>query len=477
MITRNNLLSLFLFLGLTTFAYATNIKILTENYPPYNMQTNNKLSGISVDILKEILKELKSKQTIDDVKMTTWSRAYSYVQKKQNHMLFSTTRTKQREDLFKWVGPIATTTIALIAKKDRNIKINSTDELNNYKIGTILKDIGEQLLQKNGVKAENIYSVSSKDAIKISFKKLEKNRIDLFSYDFNVAKYSAKLEGFDTSKYEIVYILQKGELYYAFNKNTSDDIILKWQKALDKIKKDSRYKHIVTKYLENNKEIKIKLLTEEMSPWQMKIGNKLVGSSVEIIQEIQKRLGNKEKIIMLPWNRGYNMTLKKKGYALFSTTRTQQREKLFKWVGPLFAIENSMFKHIDDKTIYKTLEDAKKAKSIIVVNNDVQEQYLTKMGFKNLKIRFNKSAPSNIQYLLKKKAQLIPLTSSTGNYLMNQEGLKDKIILTQIPPFNKNDLYIAFHIDTPDFIIDKWQKALDGIKRDGTYQKIIDAYK
>jgi len=48
-------------------------------------------------------------------------------------MVFSTTRTESRENLFKWVGPIATATVGVIAKKDNYIKINSIDDLNKYK--------------------------------------------------------------------------------------------------------------------------------------------------------------------------------------------------------------------------------------------------------------------------------------------------------------------------------------------------------
>jgi len=39
------------------------------------------------------------------------------------------------------------------------------------------------------------------------------------------------------------------------------------------------------------------------------------------------------------------------------------------------------------------------------------------------------------------------------------------------------DLYIAFNKNTPDTIIEKWQKALDDIKKDGTYQKILNKYR
>ena len=472
------ILFLWSFIIYSSFLMANeNIVMMTENYPPYNMEYNGKLSGISVDIVAEILKEINSNQTINDIKMTTWSRAYSYAQKENNHMVFSTTLTTQRKKLFKWVGPIAPTTIAIFAKKSRKIKINSIEDLNKYKIGTVLKDIGEQLLQKNGVNSHNIYSVSSKNAIKISFNKLRRDRIDLFAYAYEVAQYGAMINGFDTSKYEVVYILKKGELFFAFNKQTDDKIIKKWQKAIDKIKKDRRYKKVITKYLGSKKEQKIKLLTEEMSPWQIKDGNKLTGSSVEIIREIQKRVNNKNKITIFPWNRGYNVTLKNNGYALFSTVRTKQREKLFKWVGPLLQYGNSIYKHIDNKKVYKTLDDAKKAKSIVVTNNDVQEQYLSKHGFKNLQIRFGKSAFSNIEYILSKKAELMPIATAVGDYNIKRLGLKDKIVKTKIKPYLSKGLFIAFNINTPDYIINKWQKALDDIKDDGIYTKIMNKYK
>jgi hypothetical protein len=60
---------------------------MTENYPPHNMlDDNNKLIGIATDILEIILKNTKSKLTINDVKVLPWSRAYKVVQKKPNSL-------------------------------------------------------------------------------------------------------------------------------------------------------------------------------------------------------------------------------------------------------------------------------------------------------------------------------------------------------------------------------------------------------
>jgi polar amino acid transport system substrate-binding protein len=224
---------------------ATKIKIFTENYPPYNMEVNGKLKGLSVDILNAMLNQMKKK---GDIKLKPWATGYKIVLKKKNTMLFSTTRTKQREKLFKWVGPIASTNIGIIAPKSKHLKIKKITDLNNYKIGAVINDIGEQLLLENGVNKKNIESVGGKNPIVLNFQKMGKGRIDAFSYETNVAMYGAKSYQIDQKDFEVVYILKKGQLYYAFNTKTDDSIIKAYQKALNKIKTNGIYNKILKKY-------------------------------------------------------------------------------------------------------------------------------------------------------------------------------------------------------------------------------------
>ena len=241
------LLTIFLFIGITTFSNATEIKMMTENYPPYNMEVDGKLEGISVEILDAMLKDMGSSKNRYDIELLSWSKAYTKAQNEKNNMVFSTTRTKARENLFKWVGPIAKTTVGILALKNKRIKINNLSELSNYKIGAIKKDIGELLLLENKVAKNSIDSVDGVNSLATSFYKLERGKIDLFACDVDVGKYSSDLNGFDSSDYEVVYTLQNSELYFAFNRLTSDEIIKKWQKSLDNIKANGTYQKIINK--------------------------------------------------------------------------------------------------------------------------------------------------------------------------------------------------------------------------------------
>jgi ABC-type amino acid transport substrate-binding protein len=61
-----------------------------------------------------------------------WVRGYKYLETRKNAALFSTTRSKKREKLFKWVGPLAEKKIGFFAKKDRKIKLKTVQDAKGY---------------------------------------------------------------------------------------------------------------------------------------------------------------------------------------------------------------------------------------------------------------------------------------------------------------------------------------------------------
>ncbi len=229
--------------------FADTFSIITEIYPPYNFLEKEKLQGISVDLMVLMLGKVNSKQTREDIKLWPWARGYRDVLEKRNTCLFSTTRTKKREDLFKWVGPISPTTISIFAKKKRNIKINKIDDLRKYKIGVVIDDIGEQLLVTAGIALNNLERMGGVHVIRSSLKKLNRERIDLFSYEENAVKWVMKTKDFNPEDYEIVYTLKRGEVYYVFHKETPDSYILKLQTALDELKSGGEYDNVLRQYL------------------------------------------------------------------------------------------------------------------------------------------------------------------------------------------------------------------------------------
>jgi len=223
-----------------------DIVFMTEQYPPYNHEEDNKLQGIAVDTLALMLQRAGSKQTREDIEMLPWARGYKRVQLEPNTCLFSTTRTEEREDLFKWVGPIGPITVGLIARKERGIKIDSAEDMKKYKIGTIRDDVAELYLVNAGISVDNMDRVA--ETI-LNIKKLNRGRIDLWAYGESGAMWELKANGFSPADYESVHVLHSQELYFAFHKDTSDSAIAKLQAALDSIKADGEYDKILDRYL------------------------------------------------------------------------------------------------------------------------------------------------------------------------------------------------------------------------------------
>ncbi|MGB0206046.1 MAG: substrate-binding periplasmic protein [Neptuniibacter sp.] len=222
----------------------------SENYPPFNYQENSVNKGIAIDLLELIFEELGAPYDKQDILFTPWPRALAITKSTPGSVLFSTFRTSAREDYFKWVGPIASTHNALIGHMSVLFPVHKAVDLEGFRIGVIKADIAAVQLQQLNIPNTNLTSLPYPE---MAAKMLEKGRIDLWAYDFNVANAIQKQLGIPTEQYEVAYYLGKpGQLYYAFNPETDDQIVSNFQKALDRVKtkQDEEGNNLYQKLLE-----------------------------------------------------------------------------------------------------------------------------------------------------------------------------------------------------------------------------------
>ncbi len=129
------------------------------------------------------------------------------------------------------------------------MKIDSVDDIRRYRVGVVIDDVGEQLLFKMGFRAAQLDRVSGSNVTRLSINKLNRGRIDVWSYEQNVAMWEIRKMGFDPNDYEVVYVLDEGQIFYAFHKDTPGALIARIQKALDALKREGRYREILDRYL------------------------------------------------------------------------------------------------------------------------------------------------------------------------------------------------------------------------------------
>lgn len=225
-------------------SFAQKITVVTEEYPPYNfLDSNKKVSGMSTDVVEEVLKRAKLDYHLN---IYPWARAYKMAQDTPNVLIYSIGRSEKRETLFKWVDVIAPYDVYLYRLKSRpEIRVSKLEDLKNFKVGAVRDDIRAQYLEKLGIKLD----LTNADSF--NSKKLAVNRIDMFPIDEAALIALYKREGADPNTLVKVFKLEdlSSGLYMAFSQQTADEVVNKCRVALAEIKKDGTLERIRLKYL------------------------------------------------------------------------------------------------------------------------------------------------------------------------------------------------------------------------------------
>jgi len=225
-------------------AHDNALTIYTEQHPPLSFTAENgELTGFAVEVVQAIQKRIDSH---DKIEFIPWARGYQYAlaPSKKDIILFATAFTEERRELFKWVGPIAQFSWVFYARADSLIEINSLEDARQVKgIGTYRGDVREQFLLTNGFK--NIQSTTNNGQ---NLQKLLLKRVTLWATSYNEAINFSKLEKTDYQWIKPVYTVESTGLYMAFNKNTADEIVDRWQLGYQAIKQDGTLARLAEKW-------------------------------------------------------------------------------------------------------------------------------------------------------------------------------------------------------------------------------------
>jgi polar amino acid transport system substrate-binding protein len=124
------------------------IKVVTEYLNPYQtINTDGSLSGFSTEVVQTIFKQANKKPQIV---VMPWARAYNIAKTEKNVMIFSIARTKERNDLFQWIGSLTKERLYFWGLKSTFPMPLEIDTLKGYKIAASRNSNTAQYL-----KAEN----------------------------------------------------------------------------------------------------------------------------------------------------------------------------------------------------------------------------------------------------------------------------------------------------------------------------------
>jgi polar amino acid transport system substrate-binding protein len=221
----------------------------------------------------------------------------------------------------------------------------------------------------------------------------------------------------------------------------------------------------------------IRIVTEEFPPYNLlDERGRVTGFSTEVVEAVLKEAGVQATIQVLPWARAYEIARTSENVLIYSITRTAGREQMFKWVGEVAPSDWYLFARRDRPVRLDSLDDAKKLQ-IATVNEDAGEQYLVSKGFvlgRNL--QSSNKYELNYEKLRRGRVDLWIANDLVAHYLARKAGDDPERILERVMPLPEltasGGLYLAFGAKTSDAVVERFARALDTVKKNGTYDAL-----
>jgi polar amino acid transport system substrate-binding protein len=221
---------------------------------------------------------------------------------------------------------------------------------------------------------------------------------------------------------------------------------------------------------------KYQILAEEYRPYNYLEDGKATGINTEILQRLIKKFKVKlstENVKFASWPETYKTALNSDNFILMSIVKSEEREKLFKWVGPIIDNEIVMVSHKNSHVKFSERESLDDYKLGVVANDiasTIAEKFIKK---KNLNLT------DNVQQLIKKLDDqridfaIYDKTSFFNNIAFLELNPEDYIV---VKTFGKVEQYFAFSKNTPDETITEMQQYLNYFKSSDKYQALLKKY-
>lgn len=218
---------------------------VTDDYPPYTYLSQGKPAGLAIEVVNAMFEEAHVLGTIE---FMPWRRAYQRGLDEPNVLVFTMSRTPEREALFKWVAPVFSTHVRLYRLTQRtDVQAPSLDAAKRYTIGTVRGYASEKLLIDQGFQpGKQLEQTSSEATSALMFLN---GRFDLLCSNDVVLADVLRRNGRTFAEVTPVLTLPpQFDEYMAFSRSTDDRVVEALRAALVRLKQSGRYTAITAKY-------------------------------------------------------------------------------------------------------------------------------------------------------------------------------------------------------------------------------------
>lgn len=222
---------------------------------------------------------------------------------------------------------------------------------------------------------------------------------------------------------------------------------------------------------------RVYLYTENFPPYNMSStgrafehnASSIDGICTEMVKAILKTTSLDYVIKLRNWDYGYSRTLNKPNHGIYCTTFTEDREPLFKWVGPLTKNLWTIFAASGTNLKIDKLEDTR-GMLYAGYRNDVMTGYLLERGYKVSAMESDDINPKRLEL---GQVDLWIADRLAGPYFASQQDVEG---LEPVFSFNDTELYLAMNPATSDDVMKQLKAGLEEIRRNGMYEAIETKY-
>ncbi|ERH53068.1 transporter substrate-binding domain-containing protein [Pseudomonas chengduensis] len=213
----------------------------------------------------------------------------------------------------------------------------------------------------------------------------------------------------------------------------------------------------------------LRLYTEDYRPFSYLENGKPSGMAVAVVEELIHRTGERARIELVPWTRGYHQVRHQADTALFSTVRTAQREAEFQWVGPIARGRTRFYTHKDAGLRVTSLDDVRQLGTLAVPKQWYSYELLREQELDNL---YGVPTPQDMLRMFRHgRVKLLLANNLTLDGMLAEQGMHAGQLQAQFD-LMPNDSYIAFSLQTDAARVARWQQALQQMRHDGSLERI-----
>ncbi|RZI59054.1 MAG: transporter substrate-binding domain-containing protein, partial [Rubrivivax sp.] len=184
------------------------------------------------------------------VQVLPWQRSVQEAARRADSVLFSLTRTPERETQYRWVGPISPRRILVYRLNHRtDVRPQSLKELKGLRVGVTRDSAAGRQLIADGLRPEVELELATDDATNL--RKLLAGRMDLIvMLDWAAAWHLRELKLPYATLTPVLPMDVDKSYWYGLPADSDPALARRLQAALDRIRRDGRYERLRQHYFD-----------------------------------------------------------------------------------------------------------------------------------------------------------------------------------------------------------------------------------